>query len=96
MSRSSHGFRQGTRRKLRKSPRDKFTVSAFMKDLKPNDRVVLKPNPASQKGMPYPKFKGMVGTVKEARGRAYVVEFMAGNKAKAITVRPEHLKQLAA
>ncbi|MBI4176271.1 MAG: 50S ribosomal protein L21e, partial [Candidatus Aenigmarchaeota archaeon] len=88
----THGFRQGTRRKLRKATRSKFTVSTYLKDLKPADSVVITPYPASQKGMPYPKFSGLAGTIKAKRGRAYVVEFKAGNKTKTVIARPEHLK----
>ncbi len=41
--------------------------------------------------MPFPKFKGKVGEVKEKRGDAYVVVVKIGNKTKEIISRPEHL-----
>ena len=41
--------------------------------------------------MPFPKFKGKVGLIKEKRGDAYIVEIKVGNMIKKIISRPEHL-----
>ena len=63
-----------------------------MQDFKPKDRVIIKIEPFSQKGMPHHRFKGLVGEVKEKRGDAFVLDVRVGNKLKQIISRPEHLK----
>jgi large subunit ribosomal protein L21e len=91
MVRATKGFRRSTRKKLKKKIREKFKVIPYLQTFKPHDKVVIKPNPSSHKGMPFPKFKGLVGEVKEKRGDAYLVEIRVGNKIKTIISRPEHL-----
>lgn len=91
MVRSSSGFRRSTRRKLKREVRHKFKITPYITEFKPHDRVVIKIDPSSHKGMPFPKFKGKVGEVKEKRGDAYVVVVKIGNKTKEIISRPEHL-----
>jgi large subunit ribosomal protein L21e len=91
MVRSSKGLRTGTRRKLSKKARDKFTITPYLREFKDDDRVTVIPNPSSHKGMPHIRFKGAAGVVKGRRGNAYTVEVNLGNKKKTITARPEHL-----
>jgi large subunit ribosomal protein L21e len=91
MVRATLGFRRSTRRKLKKTLRHKFKVTPYLTEFKVNDRVTLKPNPSSHKGMPFPKFKGKTGVVKEKRGDAYIVEIRVGNRLKEVISRPEHL-----
>ena len=91
---SSKGFRSGTRKKLRKKKRAKFKTEKFMKRFKIDQRVVIKQDPSSHKGMPHPRFKGMIGVVKEKRGEAYVVGIKLGNLEKSVIARPEHLKPI--
>ncbi|RLJ09949.1 MAG: 50S ribosomal protein L21e [Candidatus Aenigmatarchaeota archaeon] len=86
------GLRKRTRRKLRKKLREKFTVTRFLQEFKKDERVVIEHEPSSQKGMPHPRFKGLIGVIAEKRGRAYVVNVKVGNKIKKIIARPEHLK----
>ncbi len=90
--RSSQGFRKKTRNKLSVGARDKFTMNRYLQELEPGQRVALRPYGASQKGMPFPKFTGLTGTVTGKRGRAYVVRVMDGGKEKTIISLPEHLK----
>ncbi len=92
MVRMSKGFRSGTRNKLSKSKREKFTVERYIRKFEPNQRVVIHLDPSSHKGMPHPRFKGLIGVVKERRGRAYIVSVKTGRKEKMIIARPEHLK----
>ena len=95
MVRASSGFRHATRRKLKKGLREKFTVEKYIKEFKAENKVIIKQEPASQKGMPHPRFKGKVGVIKEKRGSAYVVKIKVGkNKYKDVIARPEHLKSL--
>jgi large subunit ribosomal protein L21e len=91
MVRKSKGLRRGTRGKLKADVRAKFKVTPYLQEFKNDDRVVIKFNPSSQKGMPDKRFMGRVGLVKGKRGDAYVVEIRDGNKKKEIISRPEHL-----
>ena len=91
MVRATKGFRRDTRRRLKKTLRHKFKVTPYLKEFKENDRVVIKPDPSSHKGMPFPKFKGIEGVVKSRRGEAYIVEIRTGNRKKEVISRPEHL-----
>ena len=85
------GFRRSTRRKLKKKVRQKFKVTPYLKEFRARDKVVIKNDPSSQKGIPFPKFKGMVGEVKEKKGDAYVIKITVGKKIKEVIARPEHL-----
>jgi large subunit ribosomal protein L21e len=95
MVRSSKGLRAGTRRKLSKEFRGKFTVTPYLRKLNQDDKVVIKQNPSSHKGMPHIRFKGLTGIVKGKRGNSYIVEVKVGSKIKTIMSRPEHLKPVA-
>jgi len=95
MVKASRGLRSGTRRKLSKGFRSKFTVTPYLKEYKTNDKVIIKPNPSSHKGMPYVRFSGSVGIVKEKKGSSYVVEVKQGEKQKTVMARPEHLVPLS-
>jgi large subunit ribosomal protein L21e len=91
MVRATKGIRRSTRRKLKKSLRHKFKVTPYLKEFKENDSVVLKIDPSSHKGMPFPKFKGKTGKIIERRGDAYIVSVRIGNSTKKVIARPEHL-----
>ena len=88
----SKGPRSSTRRKLSKKFGEKFTITPYMQDFKPNDRVIIKIDPSSQKGMPHHRFKGLVAEVREKRGDAFVLDVKIGNATKTVIARPEHLK----
>jgi large subunit ribosomal protein L21e len=60
----------------------------------PNDKVVVKIDPAQVKGMPHRRFNGLVGTVTEVGRRAVTVEVPVGNKVKTLTARKEHLVRM--
>ena len=92
MAKSSGGFRTGTRRKLKKKHREKFTVEKHLQEFKAGDKVIIKIDSSSPKSMPHYRFQGSVGTVKEKRGRGYIVGVKLGNKPMTITTKPEHLK----
>jgi len=92
MSGASKGMRHGTRRRLKKRLRERFKPERFMQEFKPQDKVIIRQN-ASSHEMPHPVFMGKAGIIKGKRGRAYIVEIMAGNKVKEMAVRPEHLKK---
>jgi large subunit ribosomal protein L21e len=94
MTKKSRGFRAKTRFKLRQKVAYRPTVNKFLKEFEKNQTVVILQEPASQKGMPHPRFKGKTGRIIEKRGKSYIVQIVDGNKAKKLISRPEHLKAI--
>ena len=89
----SRGPRASTRRKLSKRfSEKKFTITPYLQEFKAEDRVIVKIDPSSQKGMPHHRFKGLGGVVREKRGDAFVVDVKIGNATKTVISRPEHLR----
>ncbi|RZN71177.1 MAG: 50S ribosomal protein L21e [Candidatus Methanolliviera hydrocarbonicum] len=91
----SHGFKRKTRKKLRKSVREKglSPITRAIQEFDEGDRVYIKIDPSVHKGMPHPRFHGMNGKIIERRGRAYLLEVKDGNKKKTLIARPQHLKR---
>ena len=58
---------------------------------KVGDQVIIKIDPAIQKGMPHRRYHGKFGVISEIRGRSYIIKIKAGNKIKHIIARPEHV-----
>lgn len=87
--------RRKTRHKLRKNIRDKgkISISNYLHEFKPGDRVILKAEPAVQTGMYFPRFHGKAGIIKERQGNCYKVLIKDINKKKTVIVHPVHLKQ---
>jgi large subunit ribosomal protein L21e len=87
------GFRRKTRHKLGKhyKAKGKISLRSFFADFKEGDRVVLKAEPAYQKGMYYPRFHGRSGIVINKKGHCYEVLIKDGNKEKLLIVHPVHL-----
>lgn len=94
MVKKSKGFRTRTRHKLRQIPSVRPAITKFLQEFEVGQNVAIEPEPSSQKGMPYPKFKGFIGKVTARRGRSYIVEINVGNSKKTIISRPEHLKSI--
>ena len=92
MAKSSRGFRTGTRRKLKRKHREKFTVEKHLQEFKSGDKVIININSSSPKSMPHYRYQGKAGTVKEKRGGGYVIGIKLGKKEMEITTKPEHLK----
>jgi len=90
----SKGYRAGTRRLLKKGPRErgKIRLSKLLYEYEPGTSVIVKIDSSVQKGMPHRRFHGKTGTIVNKRGRSYVVNVMQGDAAKEIIVRPEHLE----
>jgi large subunit ribosomal protein L21e len=95
MVKASRGLRTGTRRKLKKDSRSKFTITPYLREFKAKDKVAIKPDPSSHLGMPHIRFKGASGVVLGKRGDAYIVKVKVGKGNKTITARPEHLLPVA-
>ena len=94
MVKRSRGFRSGTRRKLRQKPSRRPAITKYLRIFRIGEKVTIFQEPASQKGMPFPRYKGKVGSVVEMRGKSYLVEIVDGKKKKKIISRPEHLKRV--
>lgn len=85
----SHGARRRTRSLLRSST--KKGLSSMLVEYSPNDKVVIKIDPAQVKGMPHRRFNGLVGTVTKVGRRAVTVDVSVGNKVKTLIARKEHV-----
>ena len=94
MSKTSKGLRTRTRNKLRQKKRIKFKSEMFLKTFDIDQKVIIKPEPSSHKGMPFPKFKGRVGKIIGKRGSSYIVRIEVGKSKKDIISRPEHIEAI--
>lgn len=94
MVKKSRGFRSGTRKKLSKKKRKRTTVTNFLQKFKAGEKAMIVQQPTSQKGMPFPRFKGRVAKVVAFRGKSYILELKDGKKKKFIISKPEHLKKM--
>lgn len=94
MSEKSHGPRLKTRKKFEQPADYRPPITKFLQEFSNGQKVVIKQEPSSHKGMPFKRFLGKVGTVVGKRGKAYVVEVYDGEKLKKVISRPEHLKSL--
>ena len=92
--RKSRGYRAGTRRLLKKEPRErgKIRISKLLYEYQPGSRVVIMIDSSIQKGMPHKRYHGKVGTIIDKRGRSFIVSVTQGEATKEILVRPEHLE----
>jgi large subunit ribosomal protein L21e len=92
MVKKSSGFRSGTRNKLKSKISKRPTITKFLRTFEKGERVVIRQEPSSHKGMPCPRYKGRSGIVVNKRGESYLIEIMDGKKKKTIISRPEHLQ----
>jgi large subunit ribosomal protein L21e len=92
--RKSKGYRRGTRRLLKKAPRErgKPKLGKLLYSYDVGSLVIIKVDSSVQKSLPHRRFQGKIGTVKARRGRGYVVSVAQGNAVKEIIVRSEHLE----
>ena len=88
----SHGARRRTRSLLRSSA--KKGLGSLLVAYSPNDKVVIKIDPAQVKGMPHRRFNGLVGTVTEVGRRAVTIDVNVGNKVKTLIARKEHVVRM--
>lgn len=88
-------FRRKTRSKLKKSYKDKgkISISNYLQTFNLNEKVLLKAEPAVQKGMYFPRFHGKIGTIKGKQGNCYEVEIKDFKKTKTLIVHPIHLRK---
>jgi large subunit ribosomal protein L21e len=90
----SKGYRRGTRKLLTKAPREKgkIRLSKLLYEYEQGNRVLIKIDPSTQKGMPHKRYHGKVGTIINKRGRSYVISVTQGDAVREIIARPEHLE----
>lgn len=88
------GFRRKTRGILRKDvrTRGKISLTRFFQKFEAGQHVVLKAEPAYQRGMYLPRFHGTEGVVTGMQGKCYQVRIKDGGMTKNIVVHPIHLK----
>ncbi|MCX8196465.1 MAG: 50S ribosomal protein L21e [Acidilobaceae archaeon] len=97
MVKAPRGFRNRTRRLLKKEVRSKGALpklSVLLREYSVGDKVAIKIDPSFHKGMPHRRYHGLTGVVVGRRGEAYEVEVYLGNKKKTLFVPPLHLKPL--
>ena len=85
--------RRKTRSLYRKNIKDrgKISIRRYLQKLENGDKVLLKTEPAVQKGMYFRRFHGKVGTVSGKQGSNYKVIIRENNKYKELLVHPVHL-----
>lgn len=90
----SKGKKRKTRKKLRKSVRDrgKLPTRKMTQELPLGSKVSIEIDPSVHRGQPHPKFYGRTGTVLGKQGRGYVINLKGENK-KVIS-GPEHIKRV--
>lgn len=90
------GSRRKTRHKLSKNirTRGKVNLTKFFQILKVGDNVILKAEPAIQRGMYHPRYHGKAGIVTGKAGICYKVEIKDFNMKKTCIVHPIHLKKV--
>ena len=81
---SRHKFKKHVKRK------GKISLSEYFKELKTGQKVILKAEPAYQKGLYHSRFHGKTGKVTGKKGNCYYVEI----KDKKLIIHPIHLKAL--
>ena len=89
-------FRYKTRHKLQKRARDrgKLPINKILRTFKVGERVRILQEPSQHKGMPHPRFKNSVGTIKKKQGNAYLIELKDIKKIKHVLAKAVHLRKL--
>ncbi len=77
--------------KKKKSEKGKISIRRFFQELKPGERVVLKAEPAYQKGMYHARFHGKSGIIQKKLKACYEVKIKDGKKDKILIIHPVHL-----
>ena len=90
----SNGPRQGTRKKLSNSPRDRGTSppQRAIQEYDEGQMVHLKIDPSVPDGRYHPRFDGRTGKVIGKQGTAFKVRINDGGKEKTVIVTAAHLR----
>ena len=92
IGRSRRKTRHLMKKKVRR--RGKLSLSSFFKRFKEGEKVLLKAEPAVQKGVYFRRFHGKTGIVKGKKGNCYNVLIKDGKKSKTVIVHPIHLRKV--
>ncbi len=94
MTGRSHGLFVGrTRHLARHHKPSKLSITKQIKNFGVGDKVVIVPK-GNFRDIPHPRYRGRVGTVKEKRGSAYVVEVMVSRRTRRSIIVPQrHLER---
>ena len=79
---------------MKKRDNKRVTITRTLKKLKIGSNVVVKLEPSVQKGMPHPRYHGVMGKIIEKRGKSYLLSIKDHNKEKTLISMPEHIKEL--
>lgn len=74
----------------------KLSLTRYFAIFKEGEKVVLKAEPAVQKGAYHLRFHGKVGVISSKQGNCYKVSIKDGSKPKTLIVHPVHLKKVSA
>jgi ribosomal protein L21E len=98
MSTRHGGSRYRTRKTFRKNIRErgKISLTRYFQKLQNGASVVLKAEPAMQKGMYHGRFHGYAGKIVGQQGTCYKVAINDQGKEKVLLIHPVHLKTLEA
>jgi large subunit ribosomal protein L21e len=90
----SNGPRQGTRKKLANSPRDRGTSppQRAIQEYEEGEKVHLKIDPSIPNGRFHPRFDGRTGEVVGKQGDAFKVAINDGGKDKTLLVTAAHMR----
>ncbi|PIN80867.1 50S ribosomal protein L21e [Candidatus Woesearchaeota archaeon CG10_big_fil_rev_8_21_14_0_10_34_8] len=96
MSNRKGGSRHKTRKTFKKNikERGKISLTRYFQKLEEGQQVVLKSEPAVQKGMYHGRFHGYSGKIIGKQGRCYKVAISDQGKIKEVIIHPIHLKKI--
>ena len=96
MAQRQGGGRRKTRGKYRKNIKDrgKISIRKYFQEFKNGDKVILKAEPAVQRGIYFRRFHGKVGEIIGKKGECYIINIKDFNMKKELIVHPVHLKRL--
>ncbi len=80
---------------LKKKLRDKgkIELSLYFQEFKEGEKVAVKIEPSLNFSFPE-RMQGRTGSIKEKRGRAYIVKIKDQDKEKRFLIEPIHLKKI--
>jgi ribosomal protein L21E len=90
----------GSRRKMRylltkdARSRGKISIRSYLQTFTAGEKVLLKTEPAYQKGQYFKRFHGKEATIVSQRGFCYLVKLKDKDKTKQVYVHPVHLRKV--
>lgn len=90
------GSRRKTRHKMLKpiKSKGKLSITRYLQTFNTGDKVVLKAEPAYQKGIYFRRFHGKSAVVEKKIGNCYNVMIQDAGKKKELIVHPVHLRRV--